>query len=307
MSITAETRFDAEVGRAVPIAAGIVRVTAPNAGPFTFTGTNTYVLGEDQFAVIDPGPDDSRHLESLTAAIGGRPVTAILLTHTHKDHSALVPRLKALTGAPVWFGGRHRPSRKRRPFEIDWVARESDSDLAPDRELIDGDELELAGRRLHVIATPGHCANHLCFGIADTPLLLSGDHVMGWNSTMVAVPDGSMAEYLLSLRKLTDLPYSRYLPGHGGPVEEGRERSRALAQHRELRNQQVVIAVQKGARTIGELVGLIYPKLDLPLIPAARMTLRAHIEYLADAGRIRVRRGLFGLRVEPAAGSQALR
>jgi glyoxylase-like metal-dependent hydrolase (beta-lactamase superfamily II) len=130
---------------------------------------------------------------------------------------------------------------------------------------------------------------------------------MGWNSTMVAVPDGSMADYLTSLRKLIDLPYSRYLPGHGGPLEDGRERSRALAQHRELRNQQVVIAVQKGARTVGELVRLIYPKLDLPLIPAARMTLRAHIEYLADAGRIRVRRGLFGLRVEPAAGSQALR
>jgi glyoxylase-like metal-dependent hydrolase (beta-lactamase superfamily II) len=300
MSITAETRFDAEVGRPVPVAPGIARVTAPNAGPFTFTGTNTYLIGHERLAVVDPGPDDSRHLESLSGAIGGRQVEAILLSHTHKDHSALVPRLKASTGAPVWFGGRRRPSRKRRRFEIDWVARESDSNLTPDRTLEDGERLEIAGMRLEVVATPGHCANHLCFGLAGTPWLLSGDHVMGWNSTMVAVPDGSMADYLNSLRKLIELPYSRYLPGHGDLVEDGRERSRALGQHRELRNQQVVLAVGKGARTISDLVRLIYPKLELPLIPAARMTISAHVEYLADAGRIRLRHGLFGVRVEPA-------
>jgi glyoxylase-like metal-dependent hydrolase (beta-lactamase superfamily II) len=299
MGIMTETQFDARVGQPVPVAHGIVRVTARNAGPFTFTGTNTYLVGEERLAVVDPGPEDDLHLAALTGAISGRRVEAILLTHTHKDHCALAPRLKGLTGAPLWFGGRHRPSRRRRPFEIDWVARESAADLVPDRVLHDGELLELGGTRLEVIPTPGHCANHLCFGISETPVMLSGDHVMGWNSTMIAVPDGSMADYLASLGKLIDLPYSHYLPGHGGPLEEGRERARALRQHRELRNQQVVKAVESGARSIGALLAAIYPGLHLSLLPAARMTLRAHVEYLAEAGRIRRREGVFGLRVEP--------
>jgi glyoxylase-like metal-dependent hydrolase (beta-lactamase superfamily II) len=296
---TAEKEFNARIGYAVPAAPGVVRVTAPNAGPFTHTGTNTYLVGDRRLAVVDPGPDDGRHLEALRAAIANRQVDAILLTHTHKDHCALAQRLREVTGAPLWFGGQHRPSRKRRRFAVDWIARESAVDLVPDRELQDGELLQLAGIGLRVISTPGHCANHLCFGIVETPLLLSGDHVMEWNSTMIAVPDGSMADYLASLRRLDELPYSLYLPGHGGPVEDGRARARALAQHRELRNLQVVRAVENGARTIGGLVAAIYPRLNLPLIPAARMTLRAHVEYLAEAGKIRVRRGLFGLRLQP--------
>jgi len=294
-----DTTFDARTGEAVRIASGIVRVTAPNASPFTFTGTNTYLLGETQLAIVDPGPADKRHLNALKAAIAGRPVEAILLTHTHKDHSALVPMLKAATQAPVWFEGRHRPSRKRRRFEIDWVARESSQDLRPDRRLRDGEVVEVAGLRIEVIATPGHCANHLCFGLAGSPWLLSGDHVMGWNSTMIAVPDGSLAAYFASLRKLRALPYQHYLPGHGGPIADGRDTARALGQHRELRNKQVIQAVRKGARTIGDLVAAIYPKLELAIIPAARMTLKAHVEYLAAAGKIRAHWGIAGVRLEP--------
>jgi glyoxylase-like metal-dependent hydrolase (beta-lactamase superfamily II) len=299
-SLSLDTGFDPLTGMAVRAGPGVVRVTAPNRGPYTFTGTNSYVLGEERLVLVDPGPADPRHLNALKAAIGGRPVEAILLTHTHKDHSALTPLLRAATRAPVWFEGRHRPSRPRRRFETDWVARESDAELRPDRELRDGEMLEVAGLRLEVIATPGHCANHLCFGLAGTSYLLSGDHVMGWNSTMIAVPDGSMADYVASLTKLTALSYSQYLPGHGGPIVDGRETARALGQHRELRNKQVVAAVAKGARTIGDLTKAIYPKLDLKLIPAARMTLAAHIEYLAATNRLRVQRGLFGARLAPA-------
>jgi glyoxylase-like metal-dependent hydrolase (beta-lactamase superfamily II) len=298
-SLNLDTVFDPHTGMAVRVGPGIVRVTAPNRGPYTFTGTNSYVLGAEKLVVVDPGPADPAHLSALKAAIGERPVEAILLTHTHKDHSALTPLLRAATRAPVWFEGRHRRSRRRRPFEVDWVARESDSALRPDRELHDGEVLDIAGARIEVIATPGHCANHLCFGLAGTSYLLSGDHVMGWNSTMIAVPDGSMSDYLASLNKLIALPYSQYLPGHGGPIADGRETARALGQHRELRNKQVVEAVRKGARTITDLTKTIYPRLDLKLLPAARMTLAAHIEYLAATNRIRLRRGLFGPRLAP--------
>ncbi len=289
-----DTSFDAQTGLPVRVGPRIVRVTAPNSGPYTYTGTNSFILGDDEVAVVDPGPDDARHFEALVSAIGGRKVVAIILTHTHRDHSALAPRLKARVGAPLWFEGAHRPSRAPHKFERDGVKRESDYGLEPDRRLRDGEVLEISGMAVEVIGTPGHCANHLCFGIQNTPLMLSGDHVMGWSSTMIAVPDGSMAEYLDSLRKVSALPYTQYLPAHGGPIEEGPGFARALLQHRELRNEEVVRAVRNGAKNVGDLQRAIYPKLALPLIPAARMTLAAHIEYLADRKLITLRRGWLG-------------
>lgn len=293
-SLSFDTDFDPRTGEAVAVAPRLLRVTAGNRGPFTFTGTNSFILGEERLVVVDPGPADDRHLAALLAAIGGRPVEAILLTHTHRDHSDLAPRLKAATGAPLWFEGRHRPSRRRRPLERDWVRGEADEALVPDRELKDGEMLDLAGLRIEVIATPGHCANHLCFGLSSTGDLLSGDHVMGWSSSMIAVPDGSMADYLASLRKVAALPYPRYLPAHGGPIGDGPSAALSLLRHRELRNEQVVRAVEAGARGIGALRRKIYPALALALIPAARMTLLAHVEYLAVQGRIGMRHGLFG-------------
>jgi glyoxylase-like metal-dependent hydrolase (beta-lactamase superfamily II) len=291
------TAFVAETGRPVAVAPGVVRVTAPNAGAYTFTGTNSFLLGEESVAIVDPGPDDDSHLRALLSAIGGRKVEAILLTHTHKDHSSLAPKLKAATGAPIWFEGRHRLSRAPRLLELNGVARSSDWALVPDRVLKDGETIEVAGMRIEVIATPGHCANHLAFGLAGTPWLLSGDHVMGWNSTLVSVPDGSMADYLASLHKVIALPYAKYLPAHGGAIEDGRAYAEALLAHRQMRNEQIVDGVRKGARTIGQLLRAIYPQLALPLIPAARMVLKAHVEYLEASGEIAVKRGLFGVRL----------
>jgi glyoxylase-like metal-dependent hydrolase (beta-lactamase superfamily II) len=289
-----DTSFSPQTDTPVQVAPGIVRVTAPNSGPYTYTGTNSFILGDEEVAVVDPGPDDARHFEALVSAIGGRKVVAIILTHTHRDHSALAPRLKAALGAPLWFEGAHRPSRQPRQFERDGVRRESDYGLEPDRRLRDAEMLTISGIEIEVIATPGHCANHLCFGIRNTPMMLSGDHVMGWSSTMIAVPDGSMAAYLDSLRKVSALPYMHYLPAHGGPIEDGPSYARALLQHRELRNEEVVRAVRGGAKSIGDLQRAVYPKLALPLIPAARMTLAAHVEYLADRNLIKVRRGWLG-------------
>lgn len=296
-----EKQFDAQPGMPIPVAPGIVRITAPNAGPFTFTGTNSFVVGDQRIAVIDPGPNDDAHLSALRAHIGTRPVDAIILTHTHRDHSDLVSRLRAATGAPLWFAGPHRLSRPARGFEARFIRRSSDWTLTPDRVLADGERIALDGVTLEAIATPGHCANHLAFGIEGTPWALSGDHVMGWSSTLVSVPDGSMADYLASLDRIAARPYAHYLPAHGGPIADGPGFARALKAHREGRNAQVIAAVEKGARTVGGLLRAIYPDLALNLIPAARMTLIAHVEYLAERGAITARRGWLGWRLSPAA------
>jgi glyoxylase-like metal-dependent hydrolase (beta-lactamase superfamily II) len=297
--IAFDTDFNPETGRAVPVAPSAVRITAPNAGPYTFKGTNTFIVGGPSVLVLDPGPDDATHLATLRQAVGGRRIEAIVLTHTHRDHTGLVRRLKSETGAPLWFGGRHRASRKRRFFEIDPVAADSDWSLVPDRVLADGERIAAGGVALEVIATPGHCANHLAFGLCGTPWLFTGDHVMGWNSTLVPVPDGSMSDYLRSLEKIIGLPWQHYLPAHGGPVVDGPAFARALLGHREMRNAQVVAAVEAGATSLEQLQRSIYPALSLPLRAAARMTLKAHVEFLADRGRIGAANGLFGLTLFP--------
>jgi glyoxylase-like metal-dependent hydrolase (beta-lactamase superfamily II) len=295
-----DTSFSPESGRPVPVLPGVVRVTAPNAGPFTFTGTNSFIIGDDRVAVLDPGPDDPAHRDALVAAIAGRPVEAILLTHTHKDHSAGAGALATATGAPLWFAGPHRLSRPPHLLEVNALARDCDWGLAPDRTFFDGEAFAVGGVGLTAIATPGHCANHMAYGITGTQWLLTGDHIMGWNSTLVAVPDGSMADYFASLEKVLALPFTGYIPAHGGPIADGPAYARALLAHRQLRNRQIADAVAAGATRTGELLARIYPQLGAKLRFAAALTLRAHIEYLADRGAIRARRTLFGLRLSPA-------
>ncbi|MEP7240239.1 MAG: MBL fold metallo-hydrolase [Devosia sp.] len=295
-----DTSFDPDTGRPVAVAPGVVRITAGNRSAFTFTGTNSFLIGGDRLAVLDPGPDDVGHRSALLAAIGGRPVEAIILTHTHKDHSAGARSLVAATNAPLWFAGPHRLSRPARPFEPNAIGSACDWSLRPDRTLHDGERFEIGGVRLAAVTTPGHCANHMSFGVEGADALLSGDHVMGWNSTLVSVPDGSMADYLASLRKVIALPYRRHLPAHGGPVEDGPALARALLAHRQLRNAQVADAVRGGATRLRDLVAKIYPRLSGPLRFAAGLTLAAHIEYLEDTGVIAVRRSPFGMRLRPA-------
>ena len=250
--------FLPRVGVPEPVADGIVRVTAPNASDYTFTGTNSFVLGGDRVFLVDPGPKDTRHLDALSRVIGKREVAAILLTHTHKDHSALAKTAAKHFGAPLWFAGPHRRSRALKTFETDPLSQACDWELMPKRVLKDHDVLELDGLRVEVVTTPGHCANHAAFAVLDTDYLLSGDHVMGWNSTLVAVPDGSMRQYLASLDKLAALPFSTYLPAHGGPVANGPEQARALAYHRNRRNAQIVDLVASGPKTLQDLLEAIY-------------------------------------------------
>jgi glyoxylase-like metal-dependent hydrolase (beta-lactamase superfamily II) len=293
-----DTQFDPQTGVAVPVADALVRVTAPNASAYTFTGTNSFLLGHERLALIDPGPDDSPHLDALKRAIAGRPVDVIILTHTHRDHSASAARLRGEFDAQLWFGGPHRLSRPLRRFERNPIRRSCDWDLVPDRTLLDGGTIAAGDVSITVHTTPGHCANHLAFGFGD--ILLSGDHVMGWNSTLVSVPDGSMADYFASLDKVIALPQRRYLPAHGGPIADGPAYATALKAHREMRNEQVVVAVSNGAHSVAAIVDAIYPTLPLPVRLAARMTITAHVEYLEGLGLLRVSRGLLGMRITPS-------
>ena len=283
----------------MPQAPGLVRITAPNNSPYTFTGTNSFLLGREKLALLDPGPEDERHEAALKAAIAGRPVTAIILTHTHRDHSAAAAKWRDATGAPLGFGGQHRLSRPLRRFERNALRQSADWDLVPDRTLVDGETITAGDLDIIVHTTPGHCANHLAFGLAGTDILLSGDHVMGWNSTLVSAPDGSMADYFASLDKLIALPYRRYLPAHGGPIADGPAHAAALKAHRQMRNAQVIAAVKNGAKTIAEVVDAIYPTQPTKVRLAARMTIGAHVEYLEARGELRVRRGVFGTRLAP--------
>lgn len=297
-TLSFDRSFAAQTGVPVVVADGITRITAPNASPYTFTGTNSFLLGHERLALVDPGPVDASHFAALRAAIGGRVVDAIIVSHTHRDHSAAAAQMSAAFDAPLWFGGAHRLSRPLRRFERNPIRRSCDWDLVPDRILADGESILAGDLAISVHTTPGHCANHLAFAAGD--VLLSGDHVMGWNSTLVSVPDGSMADYFASLDKVIALPQRQYVPAHGGPIADGPAYARALRAHRQMRNDQVLAAAKAGASSISAIVAAIYPRLALPVRLAAAMTINAHVEYLEEAGQLRVRRSLLGMRITAA-------
>ncbi|WP_196259611.1 MBL fold metallo-hydrolase [Pelagibacterium limicola] len=292
----ADNGFDPRVGELVTVFPGLARLTAPNASPYTHTGTNTFLVGHETLAVVDPGPDDDRHLMAILSASAGRRIEAIVLTHTHLDHCALAPRLKAVTGAPLVFGGRHRLSRPLKAFERNPFAHASDFSLVPDREIADGERLVFGGVPLVAVATPGHCANHFAFALDNTDSVLVGDHLMAWNTTVVAVPDGSLADYLTSLDRLEALPQTRYLPAHGSEIADGRARARAVRAHRQMRNGQILGALEQSPLNLGQLAKRVYPDVPPRVRAGARRTLLSHLEYLEATGRIRSSFGVFGTR-----------
>jgi glyoxylase-like metal-dependent hydrolase (beta-lactamase superfamily II) len=287
MALDFETAFEPRHGEAVEIAPGIARVTAPNAGPFTFHGTNTYLVGTGELAVIDPGPDEPSHLAALLRAIGERPVGAILVSHTHRDHSPLSRALARQTGAPILGAGPHRAARPLNIGETNPLDASADTDHAPDRLMADGDVAEGEGWRLRAVATPGHTANHLAFALEGTGTLFSADHVMAWSTTIVAPPDGSMADYMASLERLLARDDRIYFPGHGGPVRNPPAFVRGLKAHRKLRERAVLERVLTGDRLIPQIVAAIYRDTDPRLHAAAGLSVLAHLEDLCARGAIR--------------------
>jgi glyoxylase-like metal-dependent hydrolase (beta-lactamase superfamily II) len=264
------------------LAPGIVRIVANNPSPFTYKGTNTYLLGQgDTLALIDPGPDDPDHLRATLAAIGPRRLTHILITHTHRDHTDGMPALIAATGAKTVGFGRRAPvrgTRRTSPSGSEFV----DQDFVPGIPLADGDRLAGDGWAVTALHTPGHAPDHLCFALEGTNILFSGDHVMGWNTSVVAPPEGSMGAYIRSLERLTERNDGLYFPGHGGQVEEPQRLVKAYLLHRRMREQSILDLIRKGGQTVRSIVPVIYRGLDPKLLNAASLSVLAHVEHLAE-------------------------
>ncbi|MBK8458563.1 MAG: MBL fold metallo-hydrolase [Phyllobacteriaceae bacterium] len=284
MSLEFDTSFSPAWGSAVPVAPDVLRVTANNPGPFTFHGTNSYVVGRNGVVVVDPGPDDDAHYRALLSAIAGRPVTAIFVSHTHRDHSPLAGRLKADTGAPVLAEGPHRPARPLFIGETNPLDASGDHDFVPDRHLGHGERIACDGFAIDVVLTPGHTANHACFALAESGILFSADHVMAWATSIVAPPDGAMGDYMASLDRLLDRDENVYFPGHGGPVREPAAFVRGLKAHRKMRERAIIERLRGGDRRIGEIVAAIYRDVDPRLHGAAGLSVLAHLEDMVGRG-----------------------
>ncbi len=279
-------RFLPPIDEPVTVAPGVRSVTAGNAGPFTFRGTNTFLIGEDALAVLDPGPADHAHIEALLRAIGKVPVSHILVSHTHRDHSPGARLLKAQTGAPILAAGPHRPARPPRAGEEARLEMGADLDFVPDEVLADGTMVEGDGYRLEAIATPGHTRNHLAFAWSEAGIIFPGDHVMGWSTTVVAPPDGSMADYMTSLDKLITRPERLYLPAHGAEIRNGPDYARGLRTHRKMREAAILEGIRQGDRSIREIVARVYAGLDPILFAAAGLSTLAHLEDLVARGAV---------------------
>ncbi len=275
-----EIEFD--YGTADTLSPLIRRVIAKNPGPFTYTGTGTYIIGRGQVAVIDPGPRDETHFEALMRAVDGETVSHILITHTHNDHSPLARELKAATGAKTYGYGPHGSGKA----DGAKVEEGGDMEFAPDVVLRDGDVIQGDGWTVEAVHTPGHTSNHICFGLREENVLFTGDHVMGWSTSVIVPPDGNMADYFASLRKLLEREDIRYWPTHGPAIENPQEFVRAFIHHREARELQILACLTEEIGTIPEMVRQMYKDVDSRLHPAAARSVHAHLIHMVETGRV---------------------
>ncbi|MCC0008458.1 MAG: MBL fold metallo-hydrolase [Hyphomicrobiaceae bacterium] len=281
MGIEFKTQMNFHYGVPSGLGPGVVRLVCENPGPFTFKGTNTYLVGSTELAVIDPGPRDDKHLDDILKVAAGRPITHILITHTHRDHVDNAEALKAATGAVTC--GYMRTTAERGKIESSPSGTEFvDIDFSPDIELKHGDEVIGADWTLTALHTPGHAPDHLCFALDGRDIMFSGDHVMAWNTTVVAPPEGRMADYLASLQLLLERREGLYLPGHGGRIDEAPRMVKAFLLHRRWREQAIVAAIRDGRQTVRDVAALIYDNLDPKLHTAALLSVMAHVEHLIE-------------------------
>jgi glyoxylase-like metal-dependent hydrolase (beta-lactamase superfamily II) len=270
LALKFDLSLDAPCGESVSLSPLVSRVLAPNPGIFTFKGTGVYMVGSDPVAVIDPGPDMPEHREALLRVLDGRRVSHILVTHTHNDHSPAAAWLKAWSGAPTYGFGPH-------PSGSGDVEAGGDRAFMPDLFVRDGERIAGDGFSFTAIHTPGHISNHLCFALAEEAALFCGDHVMGWSTSVIAPPDGDMADYMASLEKLLARDDRILYPTHGSPIRDPKPFIANYLAHRQAREAQVMEALRTGADTIATMVPRIYTALDPALYPAAALSLTAHL------------------------------
>ena len=275
---------DVDYGVAEEIAPGVRRIVANNPGPYTFLGTNTYIVGTREVAVIDPGPADAAHLAAIAEATRGERVTHILITHSHRDHcDGALPLQAKLGGEIVAYGPTGTPRGVGTPDLGDAFV---DAAFSPDLPVADGDTVKGRGFALDVLHMPGHAPDHLCFALVGKRTVFTGDHVMGWNTTVIAPPEGNMADFIASLERLAQRHDKVFLPGHGGRIETPRRVVRAYITHRKWREQNILACIDNGVCTIPRIVAKLYGAIDADLKGAAALSVLAHLEHLSAKGLV---------------------
>ena len=284
--LTFNRDLDAPAGTVRRISPLIRRVVCDNPGPFTFTGTCTYIIGRGQVSIIDPGPADARHVAALLKAVEGETIANILVTHTHRDHSPAAAMVKAATGARILgcepHVQMHFSTGAANPMDASF-----DTDYAPDLVMRDGDGVTGPGYTVLAVTTPGHTSNHVCFSLAEEKTVFTGDHVMAWSTSIVAPPDGSMGDYMASIDKLRARDDALFWPAHGPAVKEPQRYLRALAHHRRAREHSILSRIAAGDGTIAQMVAKIYEGLDPRLTKAAGLSVLAHLEDLTARGVVK--------------------
>jgi glyoxylase-like metal-dependent hydrolase (beta-lactamase superfamily II) len=292
MAIPFIRTLEAPYEASVKLSPLVSRVLAQNPGPFTFKGTGVYIVGQTDVAVIDPGPIIPEHLDALKRALEGKNVTHILVTHTHNDHSPAGQPLKEWTGAKTYAYGPHGSGKAE-----DGVKVEEGGDMAfvPDVRVKDGDVIKGNGFTFECVYTPGHTSNHMCFALREEKALFTGDHIMGWSTTVVTPPDGDMAQYMASVRKLLARDDEILYPTHGAPVSDPKPFLEAYLDHRLDRERQILACIKDGVATIPDMVARMYADVDKRLHPAASRSVLAHLIQLTDEGRVSLNDGRYAL------------
>jgi len=283
MAIPFVRRFDFEYGVVAQLSPLVQRVIADNPGPFTYTGTGVFIIGDKSVCVIDPGPTTPDHMLAIDRALEGRSVSHVLVTHHHVDHSPLAKPLAEKHGCKVYgFGVQPVPPQDGE------VRLEAGDDLAfkPDVEIRDGHIVKGEGWTMEAIHTPGHTSNHLCYALQEENTLFSGDHIMGWSTSVVSPPDGHMGDYLTSLKTVLDREFDILRPTHGPAITEVRPFVQAYIDHRLAREEQILSALDQGLDKIGDIVTLLYKDIDKRLHPAAAHSVLSHMIHLRETGRV---------------------